>query len=60
MNTLQIGSESPRMRTPPTTRLCLQDSHCFESGFRTENKGQLNKRLYVRLAPTEPRGVSPA
>jgi misacylated tRNA(Ala) deacylase len=34
MNTLQTGSESPRTRTPPTTRLYLQDSHCFESEAR--------------------------
>lgn len=33
---------------------------CRFSIFRTENKGKLNKRLYVRLAPTEPRGVCPA
>ena len=26
---------------------------------RTENKGKLNKRLYVRLDPAEPRGVCP-
>jgi Ser-tRNA(Ala) deacylase AlaX len=28
--------------------------------FRTENKGKLNKRLYVRLDPAEPRVISPA
>jgi Ser-tRNA(Ala) deacylase AlaX len=28
--------------------------------FRTENKGKLNKRLYVRLGPAEPRGASSA
>jgi misacylated tRNA(Ala) deacylase len=28
--------------------------------FRTENKGKMNKRLYVRLDPTEPRIVCPA
>lgn len=27
--------------------------------FRTENKGKLNKRLYVRLDPAEPRVISP-
>jgi misacylated tRNA(Ala) deacylase len=27
--------------------------------FRTENKGKMNKRLYVRLDPAEPRGVCP-
>jgi len=34
METLQIGSNRPPMRTPPTTRLYLQDSHCFESDAR--------------------------
>ena len=78
------------MRIPPTTRLYLQDSHCFESEarivveiqgfdaqacggthvsttseigrfsiFRTENKGKLNKRLYVRLDPAQPGGRFP-
>lgn len=28
--------------------------------FRTENKGKMNKRLYVRLDPTEPRVATPA
>jgi Ser-tRNA(Ala) deacylase AlaX len=27
--------------------------------FRTENKGKMNKRLYVRLGPAEPRVVAP-
>jgi misacylated tRNA(Ala) deacylase len=27
---------------------------------RTDNKGKLNKRLYVRLDPAEPRVVSPS
>ena len=31
MKTLQTGSGRPPMGTPPTTRLYLQDSHCFES-----------------------------
>ena len=34
METLQIGSNRPPMRTPPTTRLYLPDSHCFESDAR--------------------------
>jgi misacylated tRNA(Ala) deacylase len=34
MKTLQTGSGSPPMRTPPTKRLYLQDSHCFESDAR--------------------------
>jgi hypothetical protein len=34
MKTLQTNSDRPPMRTPPTTRLCLQDSHCFESDAR--------------------------
>ena len=34
METLQTSSDRPPMRTPRTTRLYLQDSHCFESDAR--------------------------